>query len=173
MSGRLVWRDGDRLREVDVAREPDGSWRVRIDGAEQRIAVEPAGEGRLRLLTGSGSVVAEITATGERRDVQLASASGTTSFVLTRAAAARPRRGRGSGAGLEAPMPGVVTRVMVTVGDTVVAGQPLLALEAMKMEHVVRAPHAGTVRRIAAQVGEMVQGGLALVELEEGAAPAS
>ncbi|MEU6536549.1 biotin carboxylase N-terminal domain-containing protein [Streptomyces sp. NPDC047000] len=46
---------------------------------------------------------------------------------------------------LTAPMPGTVTVVKVAVGDDVVAGQSLLVVEAMKMEHVISAPHAGTV----------------------------
>ncbi|MEV7729894.1 biotin carboxylase N-terminal domain-containing protein [Streptomyces sp. NPDC087917] len=52
----------------------------------------------------------------------------------------------GSGADtLAAPMPGTVTVVKVAVGDRVAAGQSLLVVEAMKMEHVISAPHAGTV----------------------------
>ncbi len=64
-------------------------------------------------------------------------------------------------------MPGVVTRVMVAVGDVVGKGQPLLALEAMKMEHLIRAPRDGRIRSIAAAAGEMVNGGVPLVEMEE------
>ncbi len=63
-------------------------------------------------------------------------------------------------------MPGVITRVMVAAGDTVTKGQPLVALEAMKMEHVIRSPGVGRVLRVHAKPGEMVQGGVALVELE-------
>ena len=64
-------------------------------------------------------------------------------------------------------MPGVITKVMVVVGDEVSKGQPLVALEAMKMEHLIRAPRAGRVRRVEASPGQMVQAGVALVELEE------
>jgi 3-methylcrotonyl-CoA carboxylase alpha subunit len=64
-------------------------------------------------------------------------------------------------------MPGVVTRVHVAAGETVKQGQPLVAIEAMKMEHVLRAPRDGRVRAVAARPGEMVSGGVALVELEE------
>ena len=42
-----------------------------------------------------------------------------------------------------------------------------MALEAMKMEHVIRAPRDGRIRSVAAAVGEMVNGGVALVEMEE------
>jgi acetyl-CoA/propionyl-CoA carboxylase biotin carboxyl carrier protein len=62
-----------------------------------------------------------------------------------------------SGAGsLTAPMPGTVTVVKVAVGDQVAAGQSLLVVEAMKMEHVVSAPHAGTVAELDVTPGATV-----------------
>jgi propionyl-CoA carboxylase alpha chain len=63
---------------------------------------------------------------------------------------------------LVAPIPGTVVRVDVAVGDPVVAGQPLVWLEAMKMEHVVRAPADGTVSSLPVPVGEQVSQGTPL-----------
>jgi acetyl-CoA/propionyl-CoA carboxylase biotin carboxyl carrier protein len=57
---------------------------------------------------------------------------------------------------LTAPMPGTVTVVKVAVGDEVVAGQSLLVVEAMKMEHVISAPHAGTVAELDVTPGTTV-----------------
>ncbi|MGW1023955.1 acetyl/propionyl/methylcrotonyl-CoA carboxylase subunit alpha [Streptomyces sp. NPDC002577] len=57
---------------------------------------------------------------------------------------------------LTAPMPGTVTVVKVSVGDEVTAGQSLLVVEAMKMEHVISAPHAGTVRELDVVPGSTV-----------------
>jgi acetyl-CoA/propionyl-CoA carboxylase biotin carboxyl carrier protein len=57
---------------------------------------------------------------------------------------------------LTAPMPGTVTVVKVAVGDEVTAGQSLLVVEAMKMEHVVSAPHAGTVTELDVSPGTTV-----------------
>ncbi|MFD7475441.1 acetyl-CoA carboxylase biotin carboxylase subunit [Streptomyces sp. NPDC059837] len=57
---------------------------------------------------------------------------------------------------LTAPMPGTVTVVKVAVGDEVVAGQSLLVVEAMKMEHVISAPHAGTVSELDVTPGTTV-----------------
>ncbi|MFB7184092.1 biotin carboxylase N-terminal domain-containing protein [Streptomyces sp. NPDC056178] len=57
---------------------------------------------------------------------------------------------------LAAPMPGTVTVVKVAVGDEVVAGQSLLVVEAMKMEHVISAPHAGTVTELDVIAGATV-----------------
>ncbi|MEV0443477.1 biotin carboxylase N-terminal domain-containing protein [Streptomyces spectabilis] len=57
---------------------------------------------------------------------------------------------------LTAPMPGTVTVVKVTPGDRVAAGQSLLVVEAMKMEHVISAPHAGTVTELDVTPGSTV-----------------
>ncbi|GGT13749.1 ATP-binding protein [Streptomyces chromofuscus] len=57
---------------------------------------------------------------------------------------------------LTAPMPGTVTVVKVAVGDEVSAGQSLLVVEAMKMEHVISAPHAGTVAELDVSPGSTV-----------------
>ncbi|WP_369222895.1 biotin carboxylase N-terminal domain-containing protein [Streptomyces sp. R39] len=57
---------------------------------------------------------------------------------------------------LTAPMPGTVTVVKVAVGDEVTAGQSLLVVEAMKMEHVISAPHAGTVAELDVKPGATV-----------------
>jgi propionyl-CoA carboxylase alpha chain len=70
---------------------------------------------------------------------------------------------------LLAPMPGTVVRVAVAVGDEVAAGQPVLVLEAMKMQHTVAAPHAGTVTQLDVRPGAQVASGevLAVVEGDE------
>lgn len=71
--------------------------------------------------------------------------------------------------GLTAPMNASVVAVSVAVGDTVDAGTPLVVLEAMKMEHSIRAPRAGVVTALFCSPGELVAEGTALVELEESA----
>lgn len=70
--------------------------------------------------------------------------------------------------GLTAPMNGSIVRVLVEAGQTVEAGAQLVVLEAMKMEHSIRAPHAGVIKALYCQEGEMVGEGSALVELEAG-----
>ncbi|WMN15762.1 acetyl/propionyl/methylcrotonyl-CoA carboxylase subunit alpha [Pseudomonas piscis] len=69
--------------------------------------------------------------------------------------------------GLTAPMNGSIVRVLVEAGQSVEAGAQLVVLEAMKMEHSIRAPHAGIVKALYCQEGEMVSEGSALVELEQ------
>ncbi|WP_122744140.1 acetyl/propionyl/methylcrotonyl-CoA carboxylase subunit alpha [Pseudomonas viridiflava] len=69
--------------------------------------------------------------------------------------------------GLTAPMNGSIVRVLVETGQTVEAGAQLVVLEAMKMEHSIRAPHAGTIKALYCQEGEMVKEGVVLVELDK------
>ena len=67
--------------------------------------------------------------------------------------------------GLTAPMNGSIVRVLVEVGQSIEAGTQLVVLEAMKMEHSVRAPRSGTVNALYCQEGDMVVEGAVLVEL--------
>ncbi len=66
---------------------------------------------------------------------------------------------------MEAPMPGVVLKVLVAKGDAVTKGAPLVILEAMKMEHQIVAPRDGVVSAINCVEGELVQPGVELVQL--------
>lgn len=69
--------------------------------------------------------------------------------------------------GLTAPMNGSIVRVLVEVGQQVEAGTALVVLEAMKMEHTIRAPGGGTVMAVYCQEGELLSEGTVLVDLEQ------
>jgi 3-methylcrotonyl-CoA carboxylase alpha subunit len=84
-----------------------------------------------------------------------------------------PPRTESAGADrVTAPIPARVTRVLVAAGDVVARNEPLLVLEAMKMEITLRAPIAGTVAQVPHAVGEMVEEGTELVTFVPAAAPA-
>jgi biotin carboxyl carrier protein len=68
---------------------------------------------------------------------------------------------------LLAPMPGTVLRVEVAPGASVTAGQPILTLEAMKMEHQITAPAAGVVSALDVTPGRQVEAGAVLAVIEE------
>ncbi len=86
---------------------------------------------------------------------------------VDRAAKAAAAHAHGGGpAGVVAPMPGAVLAVHVAVGAAVDAGDPLVTLEAMKMEHVVVAPGAGRVAEVGVRVGDQVTRGQALATIE-------
>jgi 3-methylcrotonyl-CoA carboxylase alpha subunit len=63
-------------------------------------------------------------------------------------------------------MPGVVTRLLASVGDEVAAGTPVLVVEAMKMEHTLRAPRDGRLAEILVREGGRVDDGDVLALLE-------
>ena len=75
--------------------------------------------------------------------------------------------GAGEQSALTAPMPGTVIRVLVSKGDKVQPRQPLVVLEAMKMETPIVSPYAAVVRVVHVAEGDRVAGGELLVELEE------
>ena len=65
-----------------------------------------------------------------------------------------------------APMPGRVVRVLVSIGDRVLAGQPIVVVEAMKMENELRSPKDGLVREVNVQAGGAVEARAVLVVIE-------
>jgi 3-methylcrotonyl-CoA carboxylase alpha subunit len=72
------------------------------------------------------------------------------------------------GGSLTAPMPGKVIALLVAKGAKVSRGQPLVVMEAMKMEHTISAPADGEVADILYQVGDQVGEGAALIALQAG-----
>lgn len=83
-------------------------------------------------------------------------------FELQRAAQARHRE---TGGELVSPMPGRVRRVLVAEGESIARGKVVLILEAMKMEHGIRAPRDGVVASIAYREGDLVEAGVKLAEI--------
>ena len=71
------------------------------------------------------------------------------------------------GGGLTAPMPGKIISIAVKAGDTVEKGQPLLVMEAMKMEHTISAPADGKVAEVFYAIGDQVTEGAELVAIEK------
>ncbi len=68
--------------------------------------------------------------------------------------------------GLTSPMPGKIFKIIMEVGSDAKKGDVILILEAMKMEHAIRADKDGKLKKINFKVGELVQGGVTLAELE-------
>ena len=73
----------------------------------------------------------------------------------------------GSGDTVAAPMPGLVRKLSTSSGAAVKEGDPLIVLEAMKMEHTLTAPRDGVVELVGVQEGDQVEDGDILVKLEE------
>ncbi len=76
-------------------------------------------------------------------------------------------RKSGGGAGsLTSPMPGKIFKIVKEIGASVAKGETILILEAMKMEHSIRADKDGKVKKILFKTGDLVQGGVTLAEVE-------
>lgn len=78
----------------------------------------------------------------------------------------RKRKGADEG-GSVSPMPGKILKVLVNPGDSVKKGDPLIIMEAMKMEHTLKASKDGKVKDVKFGEGDLVEGQVELVELED------
>jgi len=146
----------------------------RVVGATVRASVNdmPFGEARLR---GTSSARVDLEIDGTRRVYRVHRAGPDTYVDASDGSSALtevPRFGdpekQAAAGSLLAPMPGLVRRVLAEVGTTVAAGQPLLVLEAMKMEQTVAAPAAGVVAELRVKAGEQVAAGQVLAVVEAG-----
>ena len=140
---------------------------VRLEGGTailegRRIAFERRGEGRIAELLVDGKAHRTLSVRdGDRAFVWL---DGKV-YVFGRARAGRGRSVSEHAGDLLSPMPGRVRKTLVAAGDSVRRGQPLLVLEAMKMEHSIRAPRDGAVKRLLVREGDLVDAGVELAEI--------
>jgi biotin carboxyl carrier protein len=147
---------GDRAVEVRV----EGEIAV-IEGRRVPFQAIRAG-GRLEAIRAGSDVVAvRAERDGNRILVWCAGSVHEFRQATLRAAAAAEASGD-----LLAPMPGRVRRVVLGAGERVGRGDVLLILEAMKMEHAIRAPRDGTVGKIFYREGDLVEAGAVLAEIQ-------
>jgi biotin carboxyl carrier protein len=156
----ILARDGER-RDVEVlGTDPSGAVRVRVGSDVVALWVERTAERTFRVRLGETFEPLHCVADGTTIHVFWRGRA----YRLSRESAARPAAT--AWGTLEAPMPGRVVHVNVAAGESVQKGQPLLVIEAMKMENVVVAPRDGRVRRVAVAAGARVAPGSPLLELE-------
>jgi geranyl-CoA carboxylase alpha subunit len=158
--------DGTRC---SLVARPAGRAKWRISSREQACEVEigPLAENRLTLRIGSESVNLDCTVIHARQDGVMHFRHGGRNHAL-RDLAYEPVRQKGSGATdgiVRAPMNGKVMVTAHAVGETIRAGQTLVVLEAMKMEHAVVAPCDGVLQALHVAVGEQVAPGKVLAEI--------
>jgi len=168
-------RSGGRTLTVALAADGDG-FAASIDGVPCRIErVQPTA-----LTTIAGTTVEDLDLVVDGRATRVVVARtrdrihvaiGGDTFAFERVDDAQQAGAAGAGSGsVVAPMPGKVVKVLVAAGDTVAAGQPLVVVEAMKMETTLAAEIDGTVSRVHAEPGAMVDAGAVLIEIDAAAA---
>ena len=128
----------------------DGKFDLRLEGEAQDRTMTPHALPRFALWPGHVTLFSE----GLAFDFAIADPF---------AKAAEAEAGTAS---MRAPMPGLVKLVRAAKGDMVTKGQPLLILEAMKMEHTIAAPHDGVVAEIVVE-GSQITDGMVLVRFED------
>ncbi|MGH7388207.1 MAG: acetyl-CoA carboxylase biotin carboxyl carrier protein subunit [Candidatus Rokuibacteriota bacterium] len=158
---KFVATIGDRVETVEITGR-EGRYQVALDGRRLDIDARLTPQGIYSLLIGGASYVVDVR---ERDGTTLVDVGGERYAVRVEEATRYTIRTHGGAAGghgaqtVRAPLPGRVTHVAVQAGDTVQAGDPLLVIEAMKMENEFRASLAGTVSEVRVQAGQAVNGG--------------
>ena len=154
---------GHGSQELDIVRDRDGGYAAVIDGSELRFEIDELGPDTIRFLTDGLMESAKFRRDGDRlfvlhRGVTIAARD----LTLTAPVSAAANGGDGK---VRAAMNGRVVALLVKPGEQVAAGQPVMTLEAMKMEHVHTAGVAGTVSSIDVAEGEQVTTGRIVVEI--------
>ena len=178
--GRAWWRQGGApvrlwMRALGddwpcmVERLEDGGWAFEVAGRRtlMRATMEPAADGD------GGTLVVE-TGGAERKyavyrhadGLQLASPDGRWDCAPSPPPRAAAAAGDG-GSEVLAPMPGKVVQIAAVAGESVAGGQMLMTLEAMKMEHPLRAPRDAVVAALHCTVGDSVAAGACLISLKD------
>jgi biotin carboxyl carrier protein len=159
-----------RTRVVNVERDGAHHFRVTVDGLPLHLdAIQPAPGAWSILHTDTGRSDDVILARGPSVGEFVASIGGRTVSLVVNGRRARRTDDAGGPAGAHrvvAPMPGKVLRVLVQVGDTIAARQPLVVVEAMKMENELSAPRAGRITDIHVEPGVSVEAGRLLLVVE-------
>jgi len=149
----------EELIDIDIVEQNPKFVLFNLDGIEYAVNLSSEHEGMMTLNhNGSNHQITSVD----------------THFVVdgVEFAISAPKRGRNKAKGeghhqMISPMPGKILKVFVDVGVEVEVGTPILVMEAMKMEHTIRANKKGIVEALLAKVGDQVQGGVELVKIGE------
>ncbi|MFN8523026.1 MAG: biotin/lipoyl-containing protein [Chloroflexota bacterium] len=170
-TSRYLVTVGGAEHAIEVVEDASGTF-VRVNDGE-RLPIEVlGGHGATEISARVGRRIlrALVRGEGDRHTVVVDGRAHEVSVQDERAArlaaASRAARPGGAGETVKAPMPGLVVRVSVEVGQVVERGARLVVLQAMKMENELTASHGGTVRGVNVQPGQTVEQGQALVTLE-------
>jgi len=161
-SRRLSFRNGSERYDAELWYDRDGlslQWR----GATARLQFVARGGPLIDICLGDAPE--RVSANWSGRELDLTTPRGRLDLHWIDPFVADVRETAGASR-IVAPMPGTVTRILAEAGSAVARGAPLIVLEAMKMEHTLRAPVDGHVRALKCAVGDFVQEGAELADFE-------
>jgi 3-methylcrotonyl-CoA carboxylase alpha subunit len=158
-----LFRHGDAVVAVHLASSPEG-WMLSIADRDRHASLAPLADGRIAITLDGVRLPARVLTHG----ATLAVFADRQSWTLEETDPLAPPVDAAITAGrLTSPMPGKVVQVLVARHDGVRQGQPLMVVEAMKMEHTIAAPRDGVVAAIRYAPGDLVEEGAELIALEE------
>jgi len=160
----LLFLDGETEIPVICHYRPDSTYAIELPDGTVESAGELGEDGVLRAVLDGRRRSASIVPVGEERAVILQARTLRLRLIDPMAAAGGDDGGADK---LTAPMPGKVAAVFVKTGDAVKAGDALMILEAMKMEHTIAAPVDGVLAAVNFDAGDQVEEGVALAAFEE------
>ncbi len=164
---KLFVQAGDREFEVEI-HEREGKRVLLIDGEAMDVDYRTA-DALGQVMIKHGGMAYGVSIEGSEHEVHATLAGYDYRLDIEdereRAANLAAKEALGGGGPVEAVMPGIVVQVLVESGQTVEAGQPLLILEAMKMQNEIVAPAAGIVESVNVKDGDTVAGGNVLLVL--------
>lgn len=152
-------------RRVRVEAGEGGRYQVTLDDRTCEVEARRTGMHAISMLFDERSVDARVARDGDRRFVAVDGHTCTVTLPERSAGAAAGGGAVGDGR-ITTPMPGKVVAVKVAAGDSVAEGDTLVIVEAMKMEHDLRAPFDGKVAAVHCQEGAAVQFGDVVAEVE-------
>jgi 3-methylcrotonyl-CoA carboxylase alpha subunit len=135
--------------------------RARIDGVEVTAEVEALADGSTIIRVAESNL--RVFGARTRNSILVAAGPATFEFVRIEGRAGAARHGLAAPE-VTAPMPGKVLKILVAEGDSVAHGQPLVVIEAMKMETTLYAESAAMVKKIHVAAGAMVDHGAVMIE---------
>lgn len=156
-------------RTVLVEKLDEGRYAVTLDGERHQLEALALPHGAVSMLVDGDSHAVEFEEKGDEVAVLLKGQLTLVDVVDERRARLRAATAVFSVEGKQtvaSPMPGKVVKVFVKVGDAVTEGQPVVVVEAMKMENELKAPKAGTVTEVSAKEGSAVENGAKLLVIE-------
>lgn len=170
-----------QARTVEIgpgAVSANGSVTVTIDGHARTLDVRRVGAGTFSIIEGGAARLIQVSGSSPKLTIEVSHPDGEPRTLIAEVAEEREASSSGSASSragasgrtadgtIRSPIPGKVVKVLVHPGDAAKAGQPVMVIEAMKMENELRAPRDGRVEKVTVREGQAVEAGETLVELQ-------